>query len=217
MSTTTTIKAVSFDLDGTLYSSAKLKGPVLWATFPRWRTMRVGRRVREALRGQRFVDGEALLQHEATIAAERLDRSVDTTREALRRVFDHDVVRVLPKVGARIEARAVLEALVARDIAICVISDRGSVAEKLGAVGLADLPWRALISADDVGALKPDPLLFTQAAMACGVDIKHLLHVGDRDDCDGAGARAAGARVVIIDALAPRPLDVVLPAIDALP
>jgi len=210
------IAAVTFDLDGTLYSSSALKRPLLWATFPRWRTLRVGRRVREELRGQRFVDGAALLQKEAEIAAERLERDVDTTKQALHRLFDVDVCRVLKRVGPRPEARAVLEGLVARDIKIAVISDRGSIVDKLTAVGLHDLPWAALISADDVGALKPDPLLFTRAAEACGVDVGRVLHVGDRRDCDEAGARAAGCFAFTIDPQRRRPLDDIAEAMSLL-
>lgn len=208
------IAAVTFDLDGTLYSSSALKRPLLWATFPRWRTLRVGRRVREELRGQRYVDGAALLQKEAEIAAERLERDVEATKQALHRVFDVDVCRVLRRVGPRREARAVLEQLVARDIKIAVISDRGSILDKLTAIGLYDLPWAALISADDVGALKPDPLMFTRAAEACGVDVGRVLHVGDRDDCDGVGAVAAGCRRLLIDPLQASPLDVVRRALE---
>ncbi len=186
------IAAVSFDLDGTLYSANALRLPFLWRTFPRWRTMRVGNRVRESLRGEHFVDGAALLQREAEIAAERLERDVASTKAALARVFDNDLVAVLSRIGPRPGTRAMLEQLVANNVAIVVVSDRGAVAEKLGALGLADLPWRALVSADDVGRFKPDPLPFERAAASCGVAVGELLHVGDRDDSDGEGARRAG-------------------------
>lgn len=208
------IRAVSFDLDGTLYSSQRLKRPMLWATFPRWRTLRVGKRVREELRGTRFIDGAALLRREAEIAAARLERDVAATQAALTRLFDDDVTRVLRKVGARTEAKAMLEALLVRGVKIAVISDRGSIAEKLAAIGLRDLPWTALVSADDVGALKPDPVLFQRAIAAFGVDAREVLHVGDRDDCDGEGARAAGCDVLIIDPLQARPLDVVITTVE---
>jgi FMN phosphatase YigB (HAD superfamily) len=194
------IAAVSFDLDGTLYSAKALRGPLLWRTFPRWRTMRVGQRVREELRHERFVDGAALLKREAEIAAERLDRDVPSTQAALARVFDDDVAAVLSRIGPRAGTRAMLQQLVTHNIAIVVVSDRGAVAAKLAALGLGDLPWRALVSADDVGAFKPNPLPFERAAAACGVAVGQLLHVGDRQDSDGEGARGAGcAGFVFVD------------------
>lgn len=195
-----TIAAVSFDLDGTLYSAKALRGPLLWRTFPRWRTMRVGKRVREELRAERFVDGAALLQREAEIAAERLDRDVDSTKTALARVFNHDVTAVLSRIGPRPGTRAMLQQLVANNIAIVVVSDRGAVDAKLAALGLGDLPWRDHVSADDVGAFKPNTLLFERAAASCGVSLTQLLHVGDRHDSDGEGARASGcAGFVFVD------------------
>ncbi len=207
------IGAVSFDLDGTLYDLDRARRPLLWATFPRWRTLRVGRRVREELRGRSFDSGEALLQEEARIAAERLDVDVDVARAHLHRVFNVSLTTVLHKVGPRAEARAVLEAIVARGLPIAVVSDRGHVREKLTALGLADLPWAALVSADDTGVLKPAAGLLTHTAGLLGVPTSRLLHVGDRDDADGAAARAAGARGLIIAENTVSPLSAVLMAL----
>ena len=55
MSDARAVRAVSFDLDGTLYDDARARPWLLWSTFPRWRTLRVGRRVREELRGWRVL------------------------------------------------------------------------------------------------------------------------------------------------------------------
>jgi HAD superfamily hydrolase (TIGR01549 family) len=192
------IRAVSFDLDGTLYDDARARPRLLWATFPRWRTLRVGKRVREELRGRAFDDGEQLLREEARVCAERLDRSVDDTRAQLRELFDVKLVRVLQAIGPRPGTRALLDELAARGVGLAVVSDRGAVREKLAALGLLDVPWRALVSADDVGALKPSPTLFHAAARALGVEPAAMLHVGDRDDSDGAGARAAGCACAIL-------------------
>lgn len=207
---TNDIGAVSFDLDGTLYDLGRARRPLLWATFPRWRTLRVGRRVREELRGRTFDSGEALLQEEARIAAERLDVDVDVARAQLHRLFNVALTTVLGRVGPRPEARAVLEALVARGLPIAVVSDRGHVREKLVALGLADLPWAALVSADDTGVLKPAAGLLSHTAGLLGVPAARLLHVGDRDDADGAAARAAGARALIISESTLSPLSAVL-------
>ena len=205
----TRLRAVSFDLDGTLYDLERTRLRMLLATFPRWRTLRVGRRVREELRGQSFVDGAALLHEEARVTAERLERDVTSTKALLRDLFDVRLVKVLARVGPRPGARAMLQGLIDDGLRIAVISDRGSVAEKLSALGLGDLAWSALVSADDEGLLKPAAGLFERTALRLGVDVSEMLHVGDRDDADGAGARAAGAPFVILGSLALPTLDAV--------
>jgi HAD superfamily hydrolase (TIGR01509 family) len=196
--TQTEIRAVSFDLDGTLYDDARARPWLLWATFPRWRTLRVGRRVREELRGRVFADGAALRAEEARVCAERLERDEIAVRAQLDELFDVRLVRVLSRVGPRPGARALLLELAARGVGLAVVSDRGAVAAKLAALGLDDVPWGALVSADDVGVLKPAPQLFHAAARALGVTPAAMLHVGDRDDSDGDGARAAGCPVAIL-------------------
>jgi FMN phosphatase YigB (HAD superfamily) len=207
------IRAVSFDLDGTLYSLARAKGPLLWATFPRWRTMRVGRAVREELRGRDFADGASLLAAEARLVAERLDTDAATARAALDDIFLVRLTRVLGRVGPFDGTREVLSSLTARGLTLALVSDRGAASEKLAALGLADLPWAAIVSADDTGVLKPAAAVLTTTAARLGVAPSELLHVGDRDDADGAAARAAGCACVIIDPQRARPLEAVMAAL----
>jgi FMN hydrolase / 5-amino-6-(5-phospho-D-ribitylamino)uracil phosphatase len=48
----------------------------------------------------------------------------------------------------------------------------------------------------DLGHAKPDARAFAAVAREYGVDIGHVLHVGDDWECDAAGAVAAGAGAV---------------------
>lgn len=207
------IRAVSVDLDGTLYSLERVKGPLLWATFPRWRTMRVGRAVREELRGRDFTDGSALLDAEARLVAERLDVDAAAARAALDDIFLVRLTRVLGRIGPFAGVREVLSSLSSRGLKLALVSDRGAAREKLAALGLADLPWDVIVSADDTGVLKPAAAVLTTTAARLGVTPAELLHVGDRDDADGAAARAAGCPCVIIDPHQARPLDAVAAAL----
>ena len=54
-----------------------------------------------------------------------------------------------------------------------------------------------MINTEDVGALKPHPAAFLEAARKLGVDPAGVLHIGDREDCDIAGALAAGMRAAL--------------------
>ncbi|MCC7071938.1 MAG: HAD family hydrolase [Deltaproteobacteria bacterium] len=190
-------RAVTFDLDGTLYDAARARWPILWAAFPRWRSLRVGRAVREELRARAFASGAALRDEEARLVGERLDVAPALARARLDAVFDGDVVRALSRVGPRPEARAALERLAAAGVMLGVVSDR-RIAAKLAALGLDDLPWRVTISADELGALKPAPAPFLAACAGLGVAPIEAAHVGDRADTDEAGARAAGMRALVL-------------------
>lgn len=206
------IRAVSVDLDGTLYSLQRAKGPMLWATFPRWRTMRVGRAVREELRGRAFVDGAALLAEEARLAADRLDIDAPSARVALDDIFHVKLTGVLGKIGPFGGVKAALSSFLGQGLKLALVSDRGAAHQKLIALGLDDLPWTAVLSADDTGLLKPAAGVLQHTARRLGVEPVELLHVGDRDDADGAAARAAGCPCVIIDPDHPTPFDAVLAA-----
>jgi putative hydrolase of the HAD superfamily len=63
-----------------------------------------------------------------------------------------------------------------------------------GLEGLAD----AVCVAGEVGASKPDPLMFTEAARRAGTTLEGAWMIGDNLDADIAGAQAVGARTVWI-------------------
>lgn len=191
------LRAVTFDLDGTLYDAAAARGAILWAAFPRWRTLRVGRAVREELRGHDFESGEALRAEEARRVALRLEVTPEVARARLDRVFDDDLARALARVGPRPGARQALAELGAAGMRLALISDR-RIDDKLRALGLDDLPWGARVCADEVGLLKPAAGLFRRACAALGVAPEEAAHVGDREDTDGRGARSAGMRALVL-------------------
>ena len=191
------LRAVTFDLDGTLYDAAAARGAILRAAFPRWRTLRVGRAVREELRGRAFASGEALRAEEARLVDERLDVEPAIARLRLDRVFDADLVRALARVGPRPVACQALADLAGAGLRLAVVSDR-RIDDKLKALGLHELPWGARVSADEVGLLKPAAGLFERACAALGVAPAEAAHVGDRADTDGQGARNAGMRALLL-------------------
>lgn len=69
---------------------------------------------------------------------------------------------------------------------------------KLQALGLESVFDAVVISAE-VGAAKPDPVIFHTACSALGVHPERAVHVGDRLDLDARGAQAAGLHGVWLD------------------
>lgn len=199
------IEGVTFDLDGTLYDHKAARMPFMIRNMTRLRVARVGKQVREDLRTQEFASGSALLDEEARVAAERLDVDATQARAMLHSIFNESLVTVLGKLRDP-RTRDTLVALAQR-VKLAIVSDR-IIDAKLKALGLDDVPWAAKISGDDTGLLKPSPKPFLLACERMGVAPANALHVGDREDMDGAGAVAAGMRFALVSG--PRDLPRVL-------
>jgi putative hydrolase of the HAD superfamily len=73
-----------------------------------------------------------------------------------------------------------------------------SLREVLESAGLLELVDDAVSSAE-AGAAKPDPAVFRAALTAAGCEPEEAVHVGDSEENDVAGARAAGVRAVLLD------------------
>lgn len=56
-----------------------------------------------------------------------------------------------------------------------------------------------IISSADVGYRKPDPMIFTLTLERLKLQPEEVIHVGDRPDADGEGAKASGITPCIID------------------
>lgn len=192
-----TARAVTFDLDGTLYGAVSFRRRYVWRNFWRLRTIRVARREREKMRGLTFADGEAFSVEQARRVGEALGRTPEQVRAQVEHLFGPRVCEVLSDIGPFADARSAVERLVEAGVRVAVVSDF-EVEDKLAALGLTDLPWSALVGGERVGALKPAVRPFEVAAKALGVPLADIVHIGDRADTDGAGARAAGCRFLLL-------------------
>ncbi len=68
--------------------------------------------------------------------------------------------------------------------------------ELLAGYGLRDL-FSGFVFSDEAGCSKPAPEMFRRAAELAGCGIEEMVHVGDREHNDIAGAKDAGARAVL--------------------
>lgn len=191
-------RAVTFDLDGTLYDSRSLKRHFALHNILFLRSIRQTLAVRESMRGQEFEDGAAFRTAEMTMVAQRLGITVPNAHRRVERLLGERLNRSLGKIGPRPDVIPVLDRLLSEGIKIAVVSDY-AVTEKLDALGLSHLPWSARIAADGIGALKPSPRAFVEATEQLKIPPHEILHVGDREDTDGKGAREAGFGVFILD------------------
>ena len=162
------ITAVSFDVDGTLYSDRFLRTHITW----------------EAVRRGSARDLRTLRN--------RRDSSWDA---AARRAAEARIlIPVIRRLGPRPGVAELLDRL--RPYTLIAVSDFAPEA-KLEALGLRG-HFESVHAAERHGALKPDPRVFHAALENLGIPAAALLHIGNRADTDGAAARAAGCRALIL-------------------
>jgi HAD superfamily hydrolase (TIGR01509 family) len=101
------------------------------------------------------------------------------------------------------DTATVLAGLRERGIKTAVVSniafDIRPAFETIGVAGDVD----AFVLSFEVGAVKPDPAIFTAALEQVGVPAERALMVGDSDEADG-GARALGCAFALVDPLPTR-------------
>jgi HAD superfamily hydrolase (TIGR01509 family) len=183
------IRAVSWDVDGTLYSLDGLRFALVRVALGDLLRGRVG-----TLREVRRIGAHYAAIERARRAGEPFRSPAD--RDEVLRLESDIFPRALRRIGPQPGLLAALDAIDARGLPQVVVSDY-DCAHKIAALGL-DGRFARTHSGERIGALKPDPALFRAAADALGIPPDALLHVGDRDARDGAGARAAGCRVAIL-------------------
>ncbi len=99
----------------------------------------------------------------------------------------------LPGAGAALAALAARYPLAI--ISDSIVTPAAGLRQILEGHGLAR-HFSAFFFSDEVGASKPDPKPYPAAAAALDIPVEGIVHVGDRDETDIAGAHAVGARGV---------------------
>jgi HAD superfamily hydrolase (TIGR01549 family) len=187
------LRAVSFDLDGTLYELPALRRSIRALALRRaaspcrsWRELRALAAARRAMNRVRRQGGD------------RKGLELGLPRETVLAYERRWYVEGLRRSGARAGARDALAAVEAQGLVRVLITDH-PVQGKLDALGLAG-SFEHVVVGEEVGYLKPSPVPFRAALDRLGIAAAELLHVGDRADTDDAGARQAGCASLIVPA-----------------
>lgn len=200
------IRAVLFDVDGTLYAQPPLRlvmacemalaGALAFLRGQRSpiRVIREFRRIREA---QRWDGSGRAAADPCGEVAKSIGCSVGDVQAAVSEWMYRRPLKWL-RPARRRGLEAVLDELHARRMACGVFSDYPA-AEKILALGLKDRFGLTLSATDaEVGAFKPAPQGFLVACARWGLSPDQVLYVGDRVDVDARGAAAAGLRYAVL-------------------
>ena len=198
------IKAVSFDIDDTLYDFQSVSRRALAIVVSELRT--------------HLGDGAANLDMETVI--EDLIAAADVMEQPYARLhalrvsaFNRTLARFGVKDaplaermshlyfdhrrhdGALFEGTRETLAELARDYTLCTVSNGEQDLAQLGLEGVFDV----VVFAAEVGYCKPDKRIFAAAAERAGCAMEECVHVGDSLESDVLGALQAGMRAIWFD------------------
>lgn len=199
------IKAVAFDIDGTMYSSTLfnlrmipfgLRNARLMATFARVRRELHARSRDSGRREAAARSGRAFRQSQAELFGSHLGIAREEAERRLDAVVYGELESSFSKVRLFKGLVPALESLKSAGLRLAALSDFPA-ARKLELLGLSRY-FELALSSEDSGLLKPAPEPFQDLARALGLDASEILYVGNSLACDLAGALAAGMPVAIV-------------------
>jgi len=187
------IRVVSWDVDGTLYSVQRMRWQLLFLLLTEMRLTQGLSNIRElmALRQFRMITERARKSDEALSATVEQDH-----RASLLEMERHWYGRAIQRIGPRLGVVDLLSFLAAQGIIQVILSDYDSD-YKLESLGLQDR-FHSVYTGESLGFIKPSPRGIQRIAHDFEISPAHLLHIGDRAETDGAAARAAGCPVLIL-------------------
>lgn len=206
-STGHSLKAIVFDLDGTLYDQTPVRLGMMWRLLaftcrhPKagLEAMRVLRAFRDAQERLRHVTGSvaAIAEAQAEEAAARTGASLHVVHHCVKRWMEMeplDLLRPARRDGV-VETMANARA---RGLKLGIVSDYPAAA-KIAALRL-DRTFDTIVCAQDadVQRFKPDPRGLLVAIARLGVTPEQTLYVGDRPEVDGEAAMRAGVASVMV-------------------
>ena len=196
------VKAILFDVDGTLYDQRLMRKKMLKDLIRLFFKSPVKgghtiyilyqfRKLREALRFKTSETGD-LEYRQYQLTAAKTGYSENSVRHIVEEwIYTHPLKYLK---SCRYDGvTKVLKACKAKGLKIGILSDYPSQ-DKIEALGLASYITLYLSSTDsEIDIFKPDPTGIFVACKNWGITPEQLLYVGDRMDTDGVAAQRAGA------------------------
>lgn len=197
------IRAMIFDVDGTLYSNKRVKTYILKylvtkvlynpSIINEIRTVQAFRKYRENLINCK---SRQLRLEQYKIVADRLNIDINEVQDIVHKWMFEMPLKYLPKCKYK-GIDNLWRKLRERQVLIGVFSDYPAESK----LDVLDLSCDVAICSTDyeVDALKPDPKGLFKIADTLGIKIQECLFIGDREDKDGECARNAGMPYLILE------------------
>ena len=189
---------VIFDLDGTLYNKRRLSlRMLLHAPFDMLK-MLAERKTRASMKGL-YIGAE----HFTPAYFDRLAHGMHTSPAKAKQWYQERYMPLMVKLIGRYQpigewVMPFVNECKERGVKMVVLSDYDFAQEKLQALGIDPQHFDWVVSAPELGGLKPAKELLIKVAQQMGVAAEQCLVIGDRQDTDGDMARATGAAFQLV-------------------
>ena len=194
------VKAVVVDLDGTIYDKTGLAQRIvarLWWCLPLLAAERFARRNAHYVQ---FASEEEFFGFFFETMARGHWWGPKIAEKWYHYVYLPTMVGLIRRYHhPRKEVLELIREAKAKGLKVAIYSDYGAVVEKLDALGIAPDMFDLLISAPELGALKPSEPCARRVLDMIEATPETTLFIGDREDKDGASAKAVGARFLRIE------------------
>lgn len=199
------IRAVGFDIDGTVYPSSALYLRMLPHLFASFKLLKAFSEVRKELRRlnphspfqrERPETLDEFHRYQASLVAGRLGSNADAAYEAIRRLFYHQSFEHFDRIPLFRGVRECLSSLRAAGLRLGALSDF-PCERKIELMGLTKA-FDLSMTSEETGLVKPDRAPFDELARRLGVANDEVLYVGNSEAYDVVGAKAAGMKTAFI-------------------
>lgn len=188
-------KLIVFDLDGTLYNKRGLSLRMVLHAPLDIRKMQAERATRASMKGMWLRDEKHFHDTYFQRMAARMHCSITAAQKWYNQRYMPLMVKMIGKYQPLNEwVLPFIHDCQHTGIKLVLLSDYGFAKEKLQALGLSPTLFDWVISAPELGGLKPAPELMRIITERMGVAPQECLVIGDRDDTDGEMARSTGAQ-----------------------
>jgi putative hydrolase of the HAD superfamily len=189
------VKAVAFDIDGTLYPNWRMKFHSIPFLFSHIGLVMNFSRVRKEIRKIEKVENFRELQ--AAMMSQRTGMDVGAVQNLVERIIYDKWEKIFKRVRPYSGLEDALTVLRNRGYKLGVLSDF-PVGNKLNYFRV-DSHWDVTMSSEETGYLKPHPAPFLTLAERLGCKPEEVLYVGNSIAYDVKGASAAGMKTVYIN------------------
>lgn len=188
-------KLIVFDLDGTLYNKRGLSLRMVLHAPLDIRKMQAERATRTSMKGMWLRDEKHFYETFFQRMAARMHYSATAAEQWYNQRYMPLMVKMIGKYQPLNEwVLPFIHDCQHTSIKLVLLSDYGFAKEKLQAFGLSPTLFDWVISAPELGGLKPAPELMHIITERMGVAPQECLVIGDRDDTDGEMARSTDAQ-----------------------